>query len=89
MTLDLSLAGLANAIGAVNGQTNNVSGNTQLTIQSSTANGNALMQANGGGVGPSSAMTQAGLMLNDSIAGARSMWSDSIHKLEDNHCCII
>lgn len=46
------------------------------------------MQANGGGVGPSSAMTQAGLMLNASIAGARSMCSDFIHRLESNRCCI-
>lgn len=57
--------GLANAAGVVTGEHSNMTGNAFLNLDGSGSSGNANMDAQGGGKGPSSALTSGALELTD------------------------
>ncbi|CAI4221268.1 unnamed protein product [Auanema sp. JU1783] len=86
----LNNTGYANASGIVHGEYNNLTGVAFLNVDNVGANGNAMMEARGGGAGNSSAQTNTALELgegdqkrNASVNGAVSASGDktSVHSI--------
>uniref|UniRef100_A0A914VUK1 Uncharacterized protein n=1 Tax=Plectus sambesii TaxID=2011161 RepID=A0A914VUK1_9BILA len=64
--------GSATSMGTASGEYNNVTGSSFLIIDNMGSNGNAYVDAIGGGKGNSDANTQAVIKLNDGLAGERN-----------------
>ncbi|CAD6185035.1 unnamed protein product [Caenorhabditis auriculariae] len=61
----LSNNGKANATGVASGQYNNITGNSFVNVDGTMSNGNSMMQAIGGGEGPSAAESNVQVLLNE------------------------